>query len=186
MPRVRMFMRPSSMRSRTSVISIAQPTARTALVVGPHDAELRAALQALADHRAVALLEDVQRHELVGERDDAEREEREVAHDAVGHPGSVYGCRPPGRVASRGHAGARRLRAPLSPRGPSAAHRGLVGARGRAAAGLPAAGLRLPRRAARRAQPDVVAAGQRRGAGGRARRSCSAPSRWPTAPAAGR
>ena len=29
-----------------------------------------------------------------------EREEREVAHDAVGHPGSCPGCRPPRRVAS--------------------------------------------------------------------------------------
>jgi hypothetical protein len=60
-----------------------------ALLARPDDAELRAALQALADHRAVALLEDVQRHHLVRERDDAQREEREVAHDAVGHPVSV-------------------------------------------------------------------------------------------------
>ena len=56
-----------------------------ALVARPDDAELRAALQALADHRPIALLEDVQRDELVGECDDAEREEREVPHDAVGH-----------------------------------------------------------------------------------------------------
>ncbi len=78
-------MRPSSMRSRMSVISIAQPTGRSALVALPHDPELRAALEALADHRAIALLEDVQRDQLVGERDDAEREEREVGHDAIGH-----------------------------------------------------------------------------------------------------
>ena len=41
-------------------------------VVGrPDDPELAPALQALADHRLVALLEDVQRHELVGQGDDA-------------------------------------------------------------------------------------------------------------------
>jgi hypothetical protein len=59
----------------------------------PHDPELSAALEALADHRAIALLEDVQRDELVGERDDGEREEREVGHDAIGHP-KVESMRP--------------------------------------------------------------------------------------------
>jgi hypothetical protein len=48
-----------------------------------------AQLQALGDHRAIARLEDVQRDHLVGERDGAQREEREVAHDSVGHPARV-------------------------------------------------------------------------------------------------
>jgi hypothetical protein len=56
---------------------------------GPHDPELALALQALADHRQVARLEDVQRHELVGQRYEAQREQREVADDAVGHPARV-------------------------------------------------------------------------------------------------
>ena len=71
-----------------------------ALVAGPHDPELRAALEALADHRAIALLEDVQRDELVRERDDGEREEREVGHDAIGHP-PLSLCVPSARASRR-------------------------------------------------------------------------------------
>ena len=53
----------------------------------PDDAEFRVALQALGEHRAVARLEDVQRDELVRQRDEAQREDREVADGAIGHPG---------------------------------------------------------------------------------------------------
>ena len=56
---------------------------RLELVLGhPQDPELALLLQALLDHRAVAILEDVQRHVLGGQRHDAEREEREVAVQA--------------------------------------------------------------------------------------------------------
>ena len=54
---------------------------------GPDDPELRVALQQLLEHRLVARLEDVQRDELVGQRDERQREQREVAHRPVGHRG---------------------------------------------------------------------------------------------------
>ena len=65
------------------------------VVAGPDDSELRAALEALPDHRAVALLEDVQGNDLVGQGHDAEGEQREVADDLVGHRVSLrrtYPC----------------------------------------------------------------------------------------------
>ena len=93
-------MRPSSMRSSTSVISIAQPTGRTPSSPAQTIPNSRSLGQALADHRPVAVLEDVQRHVLVGERDEAEREQREVLRQAVGHPSRertrALAPRPPG------------------------------------------------------------------------------------------
>ena len=178
-------MRPSSMRSRTSVISIAQPTGAQALVVGPHDPELRAALQALADHRAIALLEDVQRDELVGERDDAEREEREVAHDAVGHPASSLwvpsarpGCIPAMEELDAYERRFRRAGLPLLIEGWSAREDALP----RAFPLLAFVFLGELLGALNLTWSPLANVG---GAGGRARRSCSAPWRSPTGSAGG-
>src|SRR5439155_1725347 len=57
------------------------------LVIGqPDDAELAIAVQALADHRLVALLEDVEGHVLRGDGDEPQREQREVALDRSHRP----------------------------------------------------------------------------------------------------
>ena len=81
-----MFIRPSSSRSSTlRDLHRAADRRGSPSVAGPDDPELALGLQALADHRPVALLEDVQRHDLAGQRDEPEREEREVAHDLAGH-----------------------------------------------------------------------------------------------------
>jgi hypothetical protein len=64
-----------------------------AVLADPDDAELALALEHLGDHRPVALLEDVQRHVLVGQRDEAEREQREVLHHAIGHRWELYAAR---------------------------------------------------------------------------------------------
>ena len=66
------------MRSTTSAISHAQPIGRSpssAIQTMPNSDAL---LEAAADHRLVAVLEDVQRDELGGEGHQTEREEREV------------------------------------------------------------------------------------------------------------
>ena len=56
-----------------------------AVVDEPDDAELGLELQALADHRPVALLEDVQRHRLLRQQHEPEREQREaLAHALIG------------------------------------------------------------------------------------------------------
>ena len=73
------------MRSRTSAISIAQPIGRSPSSAAQTIPNSVPSLEALGDHRLVALLEDVQRHELVGQRDETQREEREVAHLVVRH-----------------------------------------------------------------------------------------------------
>ena len=54
-------------------------------LVLPDDPELRLALEALPDHGLVARLEDVQRDELVGERDDPQWEQREVPDEPIRH-----------------------------------------------------------------------------------------------------
>ena len=65
---------------RHRAADVAQP------VVGePDDPELALGLQALADHRLVALLEDVQRNQLAGQRDEPQREQRKLARRAFGH-----------------------------------------------------------------------------------------------------
>ena len=52
---------------------------RLELVLGhPDDPELALLSQAVLDHRAVAILEDVQRHALGRQRDDPQREERKA------------------------------------------------------------------------------------------------------------
>src|SRR5919198_2071612 len=64
-----------------------------ALVGEPDDPELAPGLQALADHRLVAVLEDVQGDELGRERDDAQGEEREVPRGLSGaHPRCSVGA----------------------------------------------------------------------------------------------
>ena len=77
-------MRPSSMRSST------RSTTRAAhgleLVLGePHDAELAIGAQALLDHLAVAVLEDVQGHALGGQRHHSQGEQRELSVQPIGH-----------------------------------------------------------------------------------------------------
>ena len=58
---------------------LARAADRPQPVVGqPHDPELRLLLEAAPDHRLVALLEDVQRDQLARQRDEAQREQREV------------------------------------------------------------------------------------------------------------
>ena len=68
------------MRSSTSVISH-RAADRRAAPSSPAQTipNSRSSLEALGDHRPVARLEDVQRHELVRQRHEPEREEREVA-----------------------------------------------------------------------------------------------------------
>jgi hypothetical protein len=60
-----------------------------AVVGGPDDPELAPVGQAVGDHGLVALLEDVQRHDLVREGDHAQREEWEV-FTVLGH-GAIVG-----------------------------------------------------------------------------------------------
>ena len=63
----------------------------------PDDPELLLVAQALVHHRLVALLEDVQRDQLAGHRDEPEREQRKVAGEPVRHHGGVYERCPLGR-----------------------------------------------------------------------------------------
>ena len=88
-----MFRRPSSIRSSTSAISHAQPTGRKPVVGEPDDPELRPCSRHPLDHRAVALLEDVQRDDLRRQGHQTQREEGEIALDARRIAG-VY-VRPP-------------------------------------------------------------------------------------------
>ena len=71
------------------------------LVVGePEDAELaRVLIQAVLDHLAVAVLEDVQGDALAGQRDDPEREQREAPDLWLGHEPE---SRTPSPVAASG------------------------------------------------------------------------------------
>ena len=62
----------------------AQPDLLQLVVGEPEDPELALLVEALADHLLVALLEDVQRHELAGQQNEAEREEGE-ALDLLAH-----------------------------------------------------------------------------------------------------
>ncbi len=59
---------------------LAQPVVRE-----PEDPELALALEALVDHRLIALLEDVQRDELAGKRDGREQKQRKFPDGPVGH-----------------------------------------------------------------------------------------------------
>src|SRR5207248_6673123 len=62
-------------------------------VVGePHDPELRLGVEAVADHGLVALLEDVERHDLGRQRHHRQREEGEVALDRL----HTFSLRTPG------------------------------------------------------------------------------------------
>ena len=66
-----------------------------AIIGQPDDPELRLALEAFADHRLVALLEDVQRHRFARQHDNPKREQREVLDARLrhGHAASVAGRR---------------------------------------------------------------------------------------------
>ena len=78
MPRAIRLIRPSS-KPLDHLGDLARAADRPEPVLGhPDDAELGLLVQAAPDHRLVALLEDVQRDELGRERDEAEREQREV------------------------------------------------------------------------------------------------------------
>ena len=64
---------------------LARAADRAQPVVGdPDDPELALLLEHPRHHRLVALLEDVQRDQLAGQRDEAEREQREIAHQRHG------------------------------------------------------------------------------------------------------
>ena len=78
MPSTRMFRRPSSKRSSTSRHARGAADLLELVVGEPEDPELALLVEALADHLLVALLEDVQRHELAGEQHEAEREQGEA------------------------------------------------------------------------------------------------------------
>ena len=57
-----------------------------AVVGEPDDPELAVALEALADHQLVALLEDVQRDQLMRQQHEAEREQREALERLAHRP----------------------------------------------------------------------------------------------------
>ena len=83
-PSTSTFMRPSSKRSSTLVTRAEQPTSLRPSSDSQTIPNSLLLVEALADHLLVALLEDVQRHQLVGEQHEAEREQRE-ALDGLGH-----------------------------------------------------------------------------------------------------
>src|ERR687898_322197 len=58
---------------------------RTACVVAKHDPDRIAAVERAPDHALVALLEDVQRHELAGKKHDRQLEDGELAGPLCGH-----------------------------------------------------------------------------------------------------
>ena len=74
-----MLSRPSSKRSTTSVTRRERPDLAQPVLVGVDDAERHALLEALSDQLAVARLEDVQRHLLGGQQDEAERKEADLS-----------------------------------------------------------------------------------------------------------
>ena len=51
---------------------------RPGIRVAEHDPERLAVVEAVADHRLVALLEDVERHELAGQQDQRQLEDRDL------------------------------------------------------------------------------------------------------------
>ncbi len=57
-----------------------------AVVVAQDDAKRLLGLQAVTDHALVALLEDVERHQLSGQEDDRKLEQRQFAQGLVAHP----------------------------------------------------------------------------------------------------
>ena len=91
-PRASRFMRPSSICSSTCSISHAQPISRSPSSASHRIPNSRSSSDALVHHRLVALLEDVQRDQLVGERDEPEREQREFADDPSGISKSSLGA----------------------------------------------------------------------------------------------
>ena len=134
-PSTSMFMRPSSKRSSTLLIRAEQPISLSPSSDSQTIPNSLSSLDALADHQLVALLEDVQRHQLVRDQHEPEREQRE-ALDGLRHRDASATCR---SVSVRHLVHAR----PAGPRPP-----GPAGGARRAAAGR--AGL-LPRRPPARA-----------------------------------
>ena len=72
-----MFSRPSSKRSSTLATRAAQPTSFSASSASQMIPNSTLLLEAFADHELVALLEDVERHELARQQDQPEREQRQ-------------------------------------------------------------------------------------------------------------
>ena len=62
----------------------ARPDLANPVLVGVHEPELLVRIEALADQLLIARLEDVQRHPLGREQDDAEREEADLRHRPKG------------------------------------------------------------------------------------------------------
>ena len=83
-PSTSTFMRPSSKRSSTLVTRAEQPTSLSPSSESQTIPNSLSSLEALADHQLVALLEDVQRHQLVRDQHEAEREKGK-ALDGLGH-----------------------------------------------------------------------------------------------------
>ena len=77
-PRATRLSRPSGIRSSTSAISHAQPIGRSPSSASQTIPNSDSSSRQRADHRLVALLEDVQRHQFARQGDEPEREQREV------------------------------------------------------------------------------------------------------------
>ena len=95
---------PPVLHALEHLLDLARAADRLELLVGePHDPELplgrsELGLQALLDHPAVAVLEDVQRHALAGQRHDPQREQRKAPARWLGHRVEfrcTRGCPPP-------------------------------------------------------------------------------------------
>jgi hypothetical protein len=73
------------------LLDLARAARRLEFLIGqPEDAERalerpRLGLEAALDHAAIAILEDVQRHALAGQRHDPQREQRKATEGALGH-----------------------------------------------------------------------------------------------------
>ena len=77
-------MRPSSMRLQQLGHAGGAADLAQAAVGHPEDPELGLALEALADHQLVALLEDVERDDFLGQENEPQREKRK-AIDRLSH-----------------------------------------------------------------------------------------------------
>ena len=73
------------------------------LLVAEHDSEALAAVKRAADHALVALLEDVQRHQLARKQDDRKLEDRQLVpafrHRPILRPGIARWPQPLPRIA---------------------------------------------------------------------------------------
>ena len=83
-PSTRMFIRPSSNRSSTRSMRALHPTSLRPSSDSQMIPNSASALEALPDHRPVAVLEDVQRQPLLWQQHETEREQRK-ALDRIAH-----------------------------------------------------------------------------------------------------